>query len=209
MKKMKKKSKGFSLDFLATHYDKLTFTERSRIRRKQMALIGLKGGKSVLDVGCGTGSLSILARLAVGDAGRVCGIDIAPRMIRKAKEKAERSKLDIDFQTASITRLPFPEERFDVVISSLVFHHLPLPIKKDGLGEIYRVLKRSGRFFLADFSAPHVITAPLMFLFLIWLSSTRYQFLGKLPGLITEAGFKDVSRVKKGVFLDYFIIRKG
>jgi ubiquinone/menaquinone biosynthesis C-methylase UbiE len=206
---MKNKAKGFSLDFLSDHYDLLTPAERSGFRKKQVALIELQEGEQVLDVGCGTGSLSILARLAVGAAGRVCGIDIAPRMIRKAKEKAERYKLDIDFRSASITGLPFPDERFDVVISSLMFHHLPVPVKKEGLKEIHRVMKRDGRFFLADFSAPHVITAPLMFLLLVWLSSTRYQLLGKLPGLIREAGFKNVSRVKKGVFLDSFIIRKG
>jgi ubiquinone/menaquinone biosynthesis C-methylase UbiE len=206
---MKRKSKGISLDYMAGQYDKVTFTERSLFRRKQVALIGLKEGESVLDVGCGTGSLSILAKLAVGDAGRVCGIDIAPRMILKAKEKAERYKLDIDFRPASITGLPFPDERFDVVTSSLVFHHLPVAVKKEGLKEIHRVMKRDGRFFLADFSAPHTITAPLILLLLIWLGSTRYQLFGKLPGLIREAGFREVRRLKKGLFLDYFIIRKG
>jgi len=206
---MKNRSKGISLDYLADQYDKLTFTERSRFRRKQAAMIELKEGESVLDVGCGTGSLSIPAKLAVGDTGRVSGIDIAPKMIRKAKEKAARYGLKIDFQPASVTGLPFADEQFDVVVSSLMFHHLPIPIKKEGLREIHRVMKRNGRFFLADFGAPHVITAPLMFLLLIWLGSTRYQLLGKLPGLIREAGFRDVRRLKKGVFLDSFIIRKG
>ncbi len=205
---MKNKSKGISLDFMADHYDKLTFTERSRFRRKQTAMTGLKEGESVLDVGCGTGSLSILAKLAVGDAGRVSGIDIAPGMIRKSNEKAKRYGLNIDFRPASVTSLPFADEQFDVIISSLMFHHLPLPVKKEALGEIHRVMKRDGRFFLADFGAPHVITAPLMFLLLIWLGSTRYQLLGKLPGLLREAGFRNVSRIKKGLFLDYFIIRK-
>ncbi len=206
---MKDKSKGISLDYLADHYDKLMYTERSRFRKKQAAMIGLKRGESVLDVGCGTGSLSILAGLAVGDTGRVCGIDIAPKMIRKAKEKAQRYGLDIDFQTASIVRLPFPDGQFDVVTSSLMFHHLPVSIKKEGLKEIRRVLKNEGRFFLADFGAPHVITAPLMFLLLLWMDSTRFQLLGKLPGLIREVGFCDLRRVKKGYFLDYCIARKA
>ena len=194
---------------MADYYDKLTLTERSRFRRKQIALIGLKEGENVLDVGCGTGILSILSKLAVGETGRVCGIDLAHKMIRKATEKAGRYKLDIDFRSVSITCLPFPDERFDVVISSLMFHHLPVPIKREGLKEIHRVMKRDGRFFLADFSTPHVITAPLMFLLLIWLGSTRYQLLGRLPGLITESGFNDVRLVKKGLFLRYYIIKKS
>jgi len=94
---MKKKSKGFSLDFLSGQYDLLTPAERSRFRKRQVALMELSEGEQILDVGCGTGSLSILARMAVGDAGQVCGIDIAPKMIRKARQKAGRYKLEIDF----------------------------------------------------------------------------------------------------------------
>lgn len=174
-----------------------------------MALMELAAGEHVLDVGCGTGSLSILTRMAVGDTGQVCGIDIAPKMIRKAQEKAGRFKLDIDFRCASITGLPFPDERFDVVSSSLMFHHLPVPIKREGLKEIHRVMKENGRFFLADFCTPSAISAPLMFILLVWRRSTRYQLLGRLPGFIAEAGFKDIRLAKKGCFLEYFIIRKG
>jgi ubiquinone/menaquinone biosynthesis C-methylase UbiE len=206
---MKNKSRGFSLDFLSGQYDLLTPAERSRFRRRQVALMELSEGEQVLDVGCGTGSLSILARMAVGDTGQVSGVDIAPKMIRKAHQKAGRYKLEIDFQCASIAGLPFPDERFDVVSSSLMFHHLPVPIKREGLREIYRVMKRNGRFFLADFCTPSVIAAPLMFLLLIWLRSTRYQLLGRLPGLIAEAGFSEAKLVKNGLLLKYFIIRKG
>jgi ubiquinone/menaquinone biosynthesis C-methylase UbiE len=204
---MKKKSTGISLDYLAGHYDRITFTEKSRFRMKQVAMIGLKGGESVLDAGCGTGSLAILAKRAVGDTGRVSGIDLAPRMIRKAEEKAARHRLDIDFRQASITELPFADGEFDVVMSSLVFHHLPVPTKREGLREIRRVMKKSGRFFLADFGAPHILTAPLMFLLLVWLGSTRFQMLGKLPRLVRDAGFSSVRRLKKGLFLNYFIVR--
>jgi len=101
------------------------------------------------------------------------------------------------------------EKVLDVVSSSLMFHHLPVPIKREGLKEIHRVMKRNSRFFLTDFCTPSVIAAPLMFLLLSWRRSTRYQLLGRLPGLIAEAGFKDVRLVKKGLFLKYFIIRKG
>lgn len=205
---MKRKSKGFSLDFMAGYYDKLTFTERSRFRRKQIALIAPREGENVLDVGCGTGILSILSKLAVGETGRVCGIDIAPRMIEAAKRKATKFKLEVEFKSASVTNLPYPDRSFDVAVSSLMFHHLPPNAKKEGLREISRVLKEDGRFFLSDFGTPRAVVAPLMFLLLIWLSSTRFQLLGKLPGLIIESGFSDIQLVKKGLFLKYYIIRK-
>jgi ubiquinone/menaquinone biosynthesis C-methylase UbiE len=184
---MKHKSNGFSLDFMAGYYDKLTFTEKSRFRRKQIALIAPREGENVLDVGCGTGILSVLSKMAVGEA---------------------KFKLDIDFKSASVTDLPFPDGTFDVVISSLMFHHLPPAAKRGGLQEIIRVLKQGGRFFLSDFGTPHAIMGPLMFLLLIWISSTRYQLFGKLPALITESGFSDIQLVKKGLFLKYYIAKK-
>ena len=139
---MAKETKGVSLDYLSDYYDLLTPAERSRTRRKQIDLIGLEEGERVLEVGCGTGVLSFLSKLAVGEAGEVAGIDIAPKMVARAKEKASKAGLEIAFEVASVDDLPHPDGYFDVVISSLMFHHLPLDIKRKGLGEIRRVLGR-------------------------------------------------------------------
>ncbi|KDR95120.1 phosphoethanolamine N-methyltransferase [Peptoclostridium litorale DSM 5388] len=206
---MKKKPRGISLDILADYYDCLTFTEKSRFRRKQIELMDIHKGEKVLDVGCGTGVLSILSKTAVGESGEVEGIDIAPRMISNAQEKAKKANLNINFNVASIDELPYPDDYFDVVIASLVFHHLPVEIKREGLQEIHRVLKDDGRFFLCDFGSPHILTAPIMYLMLIWISPTRYQLLGKLPSLIVECGFKTAELIKKGIFLEYYIITKN
>jgi len=174
---MKEKSKGISLNHLSDYYDTITPAEKSKFRRKQISLINLREGEKVLDVGCGTGALSILAKLSVGEAGEVEGIDIAPKMITKAQKKARESNLKISFRTASIDELPYPDEFFDVVISSMMFHHLPVKIKKKGLKEIYRALTKEGR-------------------------------VGKLPRLIKESGFRTVKLVKKGFFLEYYLITK-
>jgi ubiquinone/menaquinone biosynthesis C-methylase UbiE len=205
---MKEKSKGISLDYASTYYDIITPAEKSQFRRKQIGLINLREGERVLEVGCGTGTLSVLAKLAVGETGAVEGIDIAPKMIAKARKKAEKAFLEINFQVASIDRLPYPDTHFDVVMSSMMLHHLPVEIKKSGLREVRRVLKKEGRFFLSDFCSPHGITVPLMYLMLIWTSSTRYQLFGKLPGLVKEAGFRHVNLEKKGFFLEYYMITK-
>jgi ubiquinone/menaquinone biosynthesis C-methylase UbiE len=205
---MKKQSKGFSLDGLSEYWDLVTPAEKSKFRRKQIALMDIREGEKVLEVGCGTGVLSILSKLAVGESGEIEGTDIAPAMIAKAQQKAERAKLKIGFKTASIDELPYPGNHFDLVISSMMFHHLPVEIKKKGLEEIYRVLKEEGRFFLCDFFTPGILALPLMYLLLIWISSTRYQLLGKLPSLIRECGFKSMELKRKGVFLEYYLITK-
>lgn len=80
---------------------------------------------------------------------------------------------------------------------------------QEGLEEIYRVLKEEGRFFLCDFCSPQILTFPLMYLMLIWISSTRYQLFGKLPELIRECKFKTVELKKRGAFLEYYLITKN
>lgn len=205
---MKKRSKGFSLDGLSEYWDLITPAERSKFRRKQIRLMDIREGEKVLEVGCGTGVLSILSKLAAGEAGEVKGIDIAPAMIARAQQKADKAKLKIGFKTASIDELPYADNHFDLVISSMMFHHLPVDIKKKGLEEIYRVLKEKGRFFLCDFFTPSLFALPLMYLLLIWIPSTRYQLLGKLPGLIGECGFESMELKRKGAFLEYYLIKK-
>ena len=161
-----------------------------------------------MEVGCATGILSILAKQAVGDSGVVEGVDIAPKMIAFAQQKAQKAHLKIGFQVASIDSLPYPDAVFDVVISSLMFHHLDIDIKKRGSTEIHRVLKKDGRFFLSDFCSAHWLTVPIMYLMHIWMPSTRYQLFGKLPALIKKTGFNEVKLVKKGFFLESYMITK-
>ena len=206
---MAKEERGVSLDHMSDYYDVLTPGERSGFRRKQIGLAGLQAGENVLEVGCGTGVLSFLAKLAVGETGEVSGIDIAPKMVARAKEKASKAGLDITFQVASVDELPYPDGHFDVVISSLMLHHLPVDIKRKGLGEIRRVLEDDGRFFLSDFCSPHWLTIIPMYLMMIWRPFTRYQLFGKLPGLLRESGFETVSLLEKGFFLEYYLMRKA
>ncbi len=206
---MKQQRKGISLDILSDYYDLLTFTEKSKFRRNQIGLMDIRKGEKVLEVGCGTGALSILSKIAVGESGEVEGIDIAPKMISNAQQKARKANLKINFKIASVNELPYPDNYFDLVISSMMFHHLPVKLKKEGLEQIYRVLKEEGRFFLCDFCSPHILTIPIMYLMLIWISSTRYQLLGKLPELIRECKFKTIELRKKGAFLEYYLITKN
>jgi SAM-dependent methyltransferase len=98
--------------------------------------------------------LTLLAWSRVGAAGRVCGIDAALEMIVVARRKAARAGVTVDFQAAVIERLPFPADNFDVVLSSLMMHHLPGDLKRQGLAEVARILKPGGRLLVLDLRHP-------------------------------------------------------
>lgn len=202
------KSKGISLGYLSKYYDLITPAHRRRFRRNQIGFLNLREGERVLEVGCGTGVLSLLAKMIVGDGGAVEAIDIAPKMVARARQKAEKAGLLINFSVASIDELPYGDGIFDAVISSLMFHHLPLRIKERGLEEVYRVLKPGGRLLLCDFSSPRYLVFPIAFLMFIWISSTRYQLFGRLPALFEASSFRGAKLVKKGMFLDYYLLSK-
>jgi ubiquinone/menaquinone biosynthesis C-methylase UbiE len=120
-------------------------------RDKTVELRGIRTGESVLDVGCGTGTLAIAAKRRVGQAGRVFGLDASREMISRARKKAARAGAEVDFQMASAEALPFSETTFDVVLSTTVFHCLPDRTRDLCIREIVRVLKPNGRLLLIDF----------------------------------------------------------
>lgn len=123
-----------------------------KLRKKTINLACIQPGDAVLDVGCGTGTLAMEVARRVGRAGHVTGIDPGTQQIARARSKAARRNLPIEFQSGVIEQLPFPDQTFDVVLSTLMMHHLPAPLKRQGLAEIARVLKPGGRLVIADFT---------------------------------------------------------
>jgi len=117
-----------------------------------LRLVQLRPGEDVLDVGCGTGSLAILAKRQVGAQGAVHGIDAAPEMIARAREKARRAGVDIRFAEGAVQALPLPDSEVDVVLSTLMLHHVPATALPQVAREIKRVLRPGGRLLVIDFA---------------------------------------------------------
>ncbi|HTY50200.1 MAG TPA: class I SAM-dependent methyltransferase [Steroidobacteraceae bacterium] len=125
--------------------------ERS-FRERLLALAALRSAESVLDIGCGTGSLAILARSRVGISGSVVGMDASAEMIARARRKADRAGVKVEFYEAFAQALPLPSAQFDVVLSTLMLHHLPKPAHARFASEARRVLKPGGRLLVVDFA---------------------------------------------------------
>jgi len=111
----------------------------------------LSSGEQVLDVGCGTGTLAIAAKQKVGTTGKVYGVDASPEMLSRASKKARKAGVEIVLEKGLAQALPFPDAHFDVVLSTVMLHHLPGKIRRQCAGEIRRVLKPGGRVLAVDF----------------------------------------------------------
>lgn len=104
----------------------------------------------MLEIGCGTGNLAILAK-RLYPAAEVIGTDPDLKALVRARRKAGRAGLQLEFEPAYAEALPFPDASFDRVLSALMLHHLPKGVKVPALREVRRVLKPGGSLHLADF----------------------------------------------------------
>jgi ubiquinone/menaquinone biosynthesis C-methylase UbiE len=145
-------NQGWRYDLMEWFHDTFSFRGKFReLRQRTANLAHIQSGEQVLDVGCGTGTLAMEVQSRVGATGRVAGVDPGAQQIARARAKAARRNLPIEFQIGVIEQLAFPDQTFDVVFSSLMMHHLPAPLKRQGVAEIARVLKPGGRLIIADF----------------------------------------------------------
>jgi ubiquinone/menaquinone biosynthesis C-methylase UbiE len=102
----------------------------------------------VLDIGTGPGKLPILIASDYPML-RVTGLDLSADMVKIASDEAQRRGLkNVEFRQGNASELPFPDREFDLVLTTLSFHHWKQPEK--GLDEIYRVLREGGEAWIYD-----------------------------------------------------------
>jgi ubiquinone/menaquinone biosynthesis C-methylase UbiE len=181
-----------------------TLGQARRLREMTVDHALIQPGDSVLDVGCGTGEVTLRAKMRAGKAGQVFGIDPTPEMITVARNKAARKGLEIDFRIGVIEWLPFSDSSINVVTSSLMMHHLPENLKIRGLAEIYRVLKPGGRLLIADFMRPTGSFPNHLF-----IAFTRHQGLESgiedLQRPLKDAGFSQIAILEKQILIIGFV----
>ena len=151
-------------------------------------------GHRVLDLGCGTATLSLIVKRTQPTA-HVVGIDADSGILRIARQKTEQSGLAVNFQQAMVSAIPYPDCSFDRVLSSLLLHHLSRTNRLRTLREAFRVLQNDGELHVADWGTPLNAVSKMGFFFVRMLDgfqNTRDNGRGLLPDLFVEAGFRYV-----------------
>ena len=181
---------ALSFKVLTPLYDtffKLTMRE-GRFKGRLVQDANIRSGQRILDLGCGTGTLSIMTKKAHPDS-EVIGLDGDPQVLEIARRKAKETGASIQFDEGMAYQLPYPDGSFDRVLSSMVFHHLATQDKERTLAEIYRVLKPDGELHLADFGEPQGFYARSVSSLMRRFERVDDNINGRLPEMFVKAKF--------------------
>lgn len=186
---------ALSFRWLTPLYDPLLkwIMREETFKRKLTSQANIQPGMTVLDLGCGTGTLTLMIKRAHPNA-HVTGLDGDPQVLDIARDKSRGVNIQWDEGLAS--SLPYPDSVFDRVVTSLVIHHLVTDDKRLAFKEVYRVLKPHGELHLVDFGPPHSSLTRMIRKFMRGFEEADDNLDGLIPRFIKEAGFGSVNETE-------------
>ncbi|HTO54029.1 MAG TPA: class I SAM-dependent methyltransferase [Myxococcota bacterium] len=182
-------------NWLLPFYDPFTrLLGTSGAQQELVTQARLAPGQRVLDLGCGTGALSLVAK-RLEPAIELVALDPDEKALARAERKAAQAGVAVAFEQGFGDSLPFPDASFERVISSFVFHHFESAEKPAVLRELRRVLRPGGSLHVVDFAGTgHGLGAVLAKL-VHREQSLRSNAEDGLARLMREAGFREAAQV--------------
>jgi ubiquinone/menaquinone biosynthesis C-methylase UbiE len=177
-------------------YDPLTrLLGAGRVRARLLDAANIQPGERVLDLGCGTGELSLQLKQRQ-PAAQVVGLDPDAKALARAEQKRRQAGCEIEWCEGYAGRAPFPAHSFDQVVSSLMIHHLTSEQKREAFRDVLRLLRPGSSFYLLDFGPPK--SSLERGLTAVFHRDDRMadNLGGRLPEWLREAGFEDVREVE-------------
>ena len=178
--------------WLNNFYDPVVrFTTRERTVKRLLVEQVPSGSGKLLDIGSGSGTLTREIKFSQCEY-LVTGVDGDKDMLSRAERHAEAAGLAISYDHGLAQDLPYAQETFNVVTSSLFFHHLTSTDKKRAFAEAYRVMKPGGTLLIADWGRAQNWLMRAVFTLVQCLDgfeTTRDNVEGRLPALLCGAGF--------------------
>lgn len=170
-------------------------------KRRLLEQANIQPGQRVLDLGCGTGTLTLLIKL-LNPGADVVGIDGDSQVLAIARAKAARAGLNIILYQGMAYQMPYPNLSFDRVLSSLLIHHLAREDKQRMMVEVYRCLRYEGEFHIVDFGKPRGAYGILVSHIIKRMERADDNINGLLPVMMHIAGFERVEEL--GYFTTIF-----
>lgn len=168
----------------------------STFKRRLVEEARVKNGQRILDLGCGTATLTIIIKRRHPES-EVVGLDGDPRILEIARAKVAKTGFDITLNQGMAFDLPYADDSFDRVFSSLLFHHLNRENKIRTLREVFRVLRPQGELHVVDFGKPQNILTYLISLVVRFAEETSDNIKGLLPEMFRNAGFEQVEETAR------------
>lgn len=159
----------------------------SRVHERLIDQAELADGQRVLEIGCGTGNLTVRAKKTQPSID-VVGSDPDPLALKRAQRKARRLT-GIRFERGYAQRLPYTDGEFDRVLSSMMLHHLDSDAKTVAAAEVFRVLRPGGRLHLVDMGGDMTVDDGLSARLAMRGSHVAGNLGDAIPRVLRAAGF--------------------